>query len=77
MVKVNNLTSEVNDILMGSRSNSIGTANSTLNKNIISQHKIPASTQRDASASGVSIAEPKVMNCNYKKQPPVSRFDHS
>lgn len=29
MVKVNNLTNEVNDILMGSRSNSIGTANST------------------------------------------------
>lgn len=76
MVKINNLTSDVNDILIGSRSGSIGTSNSHgANKNIISQHKMP-STQRETASGTGSVVEPKVMSCNYKKQQPATRFDH-
>lgn len=76
LVKINNLTSEVNEMLMGSRSSSIGVPNTIGGNGKGSMHKIPPSTQRENQASISNISEPKVMSCNYKKQSAGTRFDH-
>lgn len=62
MLKINNLTQEPNEILMGNRSGSVGTTSSQGKPQLT---KMP-STQRDTSATS-GVNEPKVISCNYKK----------
>jgi hypothetical protein len=75
MIKINNLTSEIGEIL-GSRSGSLGVTQTT-KPHQQSNSKVVAATQREASCAAANIvcAEPKVISCNYKKQQP--RFDYS